>query len=101
NDTIAFTVTSIGQYMNTTEDTDLFIYHRMRFDYSVSEYNLLGYRMNSNINGTYEGTESDFHMLLEVKLSTYTRRLGPTNIFIGITALFIFGTFVIIKKRRK
>jgi hypothetical protein len=99
NDTISFTLTVVGDYVVTADSTDLTIIHSMRFDYDITDYNLLGYWMTSNFDGTYEGSETDFHMVAKVSEATYTRNLSIPIIFIGLLSL-IGGISVIVLRKK-
>lgn len=99
--TIIFSLTVIGQYWVTADDTDLTITHSMSFHYNVDENNLKGYFMSTSIDGDLEGEETTFSMVVRVIEKGYTRRVGLP--FFGVIFSLLASSaliMVIIKKKK-
>jgi hypothetical protein len=100
-ETLSFIVFALGSLVNTTDDTNLFVLHNLRFDYDVTTNVLMGYNMNTGISGTYFGEETQFSMVVQVAEQNYTRRLGAPMYVLTFGALAAMGIFIVFKKRQK
>ncbi len=99
-ETLRLTVGAAGNYIVSSESTNLIIIHQLRFDYNVTNNLLQGYNLLTIISGDYKGEDTIFSMSAQISEENYTRRLGINPFLIVVTAVTSIGILVIIKKRK-
>jgi len=99
---IRFWITLVGTYINTTEEIDLRSDHKVMFAYDTSTGVLLGFRMNTDVTGTFEGTTTTFKMDLEIIRDEYTLPGFPGSVAPGFESLIaILALFVVVPVFRR
>jgi len=92
---IRFWLSMVGTYINDTEEIDLTADHRVMFAYDTSSGVLLGYRISTDVTGTFEGTSTTFKLNLEVIRDQYSLPGFPGlstsgfELFLILTSLFL------------
>lgn len=100
-DTIYFEFEASGNYKNTTEAINLTVDHSVRYYYSVVDRNLLSFNINTDIDGTLEGTSASYKTNLEVVKKGFSPSNEGIPGFEILLSLFSVGILTILIKRRK